>query len=182
MTVRNQKSIKFKNKCNCIVDESELENAILWYQKSPTLSIKKIYMHGKYPCVTIGKEKIHVHRLLMQYWLNLKLPFHASVHHINENKLDARKENLSVMINSAHNKNHNRGRKLTKSHRNKISDANVRRRGSKYKKTHNIPVYELKDLLDYGYSINSISKLYGCDWSTIKARLYENPELLEVRE
>ena len=182
MTVKIQNRINLKNECGCIVDENELKNAMLWYQKSPTLSNKKIYMHGNYPCVSIGSEKVHVHRLLMQYWLNLKLPFQASVHHINENKLDARKENLSIMINSAHNKNHNEGRVFTKNHKRKISEANKRRKGMKFKKTHNIPISELKDLLGYGFSIKKISELYNCDWTTIKSRIIENPELLETKK
>lgn len=38
---------------------------------------------------------------------------------------------------------------------------------------------DLKKLLDSGYSINRISKIYGCDWSTVKNRIHENPELME---
>lgn len=37
----------------------------------------------------------------------------------------------------------------------------------------------LKEFLSKGYSINKISKIYGCDWSTVKNRINENPELLE---
>lgn len=37
----------------------------------------------------------------------------------------------------------------------------------------------LSDLLAKGYSINKISKIYGCDWSTVKNRINENPDLLE---
>lgn len=179
MTVKEQKKISFVNECGCIVDEEDLAKAILWYQKHPTLSKKKIYMHGYYPAVSIGNIKIHVHRLLMQFWLGMKLPFHASVHHINENKLDARKENLSVVINSAHNSNHNKGRVFTDKHRKRISEANKKRKGMKCKKRHDILFYQLKDLLDFGFSINRISKFYECDWSTIKTRIYENPNLLE---
>ncbi|MEB6231413.1 hypothetical protein [Mammaliicoccus sciuri] len=53
MTVNNQKPIEFNNVANCIVDYRELEKAILWIQDKPTLSKKKIYMHGHYPCVSI---------------------------------------------------------------------------------------------------------------------------------
>lgn len=71
---------------------------------------EKIYLHGRYPAVSIHNEKIHVHRLLMQYWLRTRIPFEYSVHHLNENKLDARKENLSLILNKAHNSKHNKGR------------------------------------------------------------------------
>lgn len=46
----------------------------------------------------------------------------------------------------------------------------------------NIPLDELKEYLNKGYSINKISKIYKCDWSTVRARIYENPEILEVEE
>ncbi|WP_413485557.1 hypothetical protein [Brochothrix thermosphacta] len=179
MTVKIQKEIRFINECGCIVVEKDLAAAILWYQNRPTLSEKKIYMHGRYPAVSIGDVKIHVHRLLMQYWLGIKLPFNASVHHLNENKLDARKENLSIFINSAHNSNHNKGKVLDKEHKRKISEANKNRKGMKMKKKHNIPTYQLKDLLNFGFSINYIASLYKCNWSTIKSNIHENKELLE---
>lgn len=37
----------------------------------------------------------------------------------------------------------------------------------------------LKELLSKGYSINKISKIYGCDWSTVKNRIHENKDLLK---
>ena len=39
---------------------------------------------------------------------------------------------------------------------------------------------ELKTFLVEGKSINWIASHYGCDWSTIRNRIYENPELVEV--
>lgn len=50
------------------------------------------------------------------------------------------------------------------------------------KKRHLIPNYQLQDLLNHGLSINTIAKLYQCDWSTIKSRIHENPELLEAEK
>ena len=180
MTIKKQKKIEFFNKCDCIVDYSELEKAILWYQQKPSLSKKIIYLHGCYPAVSIHKEKIHIHRLLMQYWLKTKLPAEYSVHHLNENKLDARKENLSLILNKTHNSQHNKGRIFSKSHRQKIGMANHNRKGLKMKKRINIPMDELGIFLNEGKSINWIASHYKCDWSTIKNRIYENPELLEV--
>ncbi len=49
----------------------------------------------------------------------------------------------------------------------------------KMKKRHDIPISELKEFLLNGKSINWIAKHYNVDWSTIKNRIYENPELLE---
>lgn len=180
MTVKRQAKIDFSNECECLVDYSELEKAILWYQKKPSLSRKKIYLYGHYPAVSIHNEKIHIHRLLMQYWLKTRIPFEYSVHHLNENKLDARKENLSLILNKAHNRKHNKGRIFSESHRRKISMANHNRKGLKMKKRVLIPLEELKAFLNEGKSINWIASYYGCGWSTVRTRIYENPELLEV--
>ena len=81
--VKEQKKIDFINDCNAIVDYEELEKAVLWYSEKTTVSKKHIYLHGMYPAVTIASEKIHIHRLLMMYWLNSKIPSEFSVHHIN---------------------------------------------------------------------------------------------------
>ena len=182
LTVKTQKRIEFNNECECLVDYSELEKAILWYQNKPSLGKKKIYLHGCYPAVSIHNEKIHVHRLLMQYWLRTRIPFEYSVHHLNENKLDARKENLSLILNKAHNSSHNKGRVFSESHKKKISMANHNRKGLKMKKRVSIPLEELKTFLAKGKSINWIALHYGCDWSTVKTRIHENSELLEVTE
>lgn len=115
----------------------------------------------------------------MQYWLKTKLPFEFSVHHLNENKLDARKENLSVILNSSHNSSHNIGRVFTAEHKSKIAEANRKRLGMKMKKRVNIPLSELKEFLREDKSVNWIAQHYNCDWSTVKNRIYENPELME---
>lgn len=180
MTLVIQRQINFVNECDCIVDLYDLEQAVLWYQSKPTLSQKKIYLHGNYPAISIHNEKVHIHRLLMQYWLGTRLPFEFSVHHLNGNKLDARKENLSVILNSSHNRSHNTGRVFTDEHKSKIAEANRKRLGMKMKKRVNIPLPELKKFLREGKSVNWIAQHFHCDWSTVKNRIYENPELMEV--
>lgn len=179
MTVNNQKPIKFNNVANCIVDYRELEKAILWIQDRPTLSKKKIYMHGHYPCVSIHDKKYHVHRLLMMYWLGRKLETNEHVHHKNENKLDSSRNNLEVLDSFTHLSNHLTGRKFTEKHREGISKANKNRKGIKYKRKYNIDLKELKSHLENGLNISQISRIYGCDRSVIRQRIYEHPHLLE---
>lgn len=53
-------------------------------------------------------------------------------------------------------------------------------KGLKMKKRISIPLEELKTFLVEGKTINWIASHYGCDWSTIRNRIYEHPELLEV--
>lgn len=183
MTVKIQRVIRFNNTCNCIVDYKELEKAIIWYAKSPVQSIKKIYLHGEYPAITINRDKIHIHRLLMNYWLNTKLPTNFYVHHINENKIDARKENLAVVFITTHQSEHNKGKINTEKQRKATRESNHKRLGIKkgfYRK--DISYTKIWNLHQRGYSINKISKVLNYDWEQVKIRLneiYENPELLE---
>lgn len=185
MTVKNQRPIEFINKCGYIVDYRELEKAILWYQKKPTTSKKSIYTHGYYPAVSIHKEKIHVHRLLMMYWTGEVMPTNSIVHHIDGNKLNSSKNNLSVVNNSEHQRYHNKGKTISEEHRLKISDNNRLRKGkrTKAKRTDVTPfmVYNLKHA---GMSFNKISIKYGMDWGCVKQRysdfIHDNPELMGV--
>ncbi|QBX21816.1 hypothetical protein Javan597_0028 [Streptococcus phage Javan597] len=48
----------------------------------------------------------------------------------------------------------------------------------KMKKRVNIPLPELKKFLREGKSVNWIAQHFHCDWSTVKNRIYENPELV----
>ena len=119
MIVNNQKEIIFKNECGCIVDFELLAKAIIWFQNKPTASNKKIYMHGNYPCVSIHDEKIHIHRLLMSYISNKKLQRHEYVHHKNHIKIDARIDNLEIVLQSEHQYYHTKNRIFTDIHKNR---------------------------------------------------------------
>ena len=178
MKPKMQKDITFINDCNCIVDFELLKNAILWYQSDNTKSIKHIYMHGNYPAITIYKEKIHIHRLIKSYIEQRKLDKTEFVHHKDGNKLNANIDNLEIIKDYKHQSLHNKGKILTNEHKEKISKANHKRLGMKMKK--HVEMKELPKLLKQKWSINKIAKFYKCDWSTVKNRIYENPDLLEV--
>lgn len=172
--------MEFVNVCGCLVDYEELEKAILWYSDKPVTRLKKIYLHGSYPAVSVYDEKIHVHRLMVMYRLgNRSLPREKQVHHKDENKLNSLQGNLEVVNEGEHQSFHNKGRTLSKEHKEKIGLANRKRKGIKMKKRHGIPLNELRDFLREGKSVNWIAKNYGVGWSTIKNRIYENPELEE---
>lgn len=127
MIVKYQKPIEFINNCNCIVDYKELERAILWYQDRPSSRLRKIYLYGKYPCITIFKEKIHVHRLLVMYWQDNK-NIDKYVHHIDNDKLNCSKSNLKQMNIKEHQSYHNKGKKISEEHKKKIIKYNKSRK------------------------------------------------------
>jgi hypothetical protein len=179
MIVKEQKKIQFINDCGCLVDEPELAKAIQWYSDKPVARLKHIYIHGAYPAISIYKEKLHIHRLLMMYWENRVLNPTEYVHHCDGNKLNALKDNLSIIEQGRHQSLHNSGKSLSLSHRQKLSEANRKRKGVPHKKRRHIPKIQMYALLASGMSINGIAKYYGVDWSTIKSRIYDNPELLE---
>lgn len=187
MIVNNQKNIIIKNDCDAIFEEKELIEAILWYSDKPVTRIKTVYMHGEYPAVSIYEKKIHIHRLLMMYWLQSEIPTGYLVHHNNRNKLDARKENLSIVSVSYHQSYHNKGKSISEQQKEQIRKSNRTRKGKRrdyYKKDVSPEyVYQLKES---GLSFNQISKILKLDWGCVVKRykdfIHNNPELLEVGE
>ena len=132
MIVKEQKEIKFINDCNCLVDYNELSKAIMWYQDKPTARLKHIYIHQSYPTVSIYGKKLHIHRLLMMYWNdNKSLDKEIYVHHIDGNKLNALRDNLTVMINTEHQRMHNIGKINTEGQRLATINSNHKRKGIK---------------------------------------------------
>lgn len=179
MILKKQKDIIFINDAGCIVDNDLLKRAVLWYAGDKFVhSLKHIYIHGRYPAVSIYRKKIHIHRLILFYKMKSKIISSIVVHHKDGNRLNCSEDNLSLDTNSHHASLHNNGKTLSIEHRKKIGEANKKRKGIKIKKTVNIPLVELRNLINDKWTINKIAKYYHCDWSTIKNRIHENPELL----
>ena len=141
MIVNKWKSIKFEYHCACMVDEKELKKAIKWYSNKPVTRLKTIFLYGQYPAISIYDTKIHIHRLLMMYWLKRDLERNEYVHHIYNNKFDCTRQCLNLQNANKHQSLHNKGKILSQSHKNKIRKANKKRKGMKYK------IYENEDLL-----------------------------------
>lgn len=185
MIVKEQKEIEFINDCDCLVDYNELSKAIMWYQNKPTAKLKHIYIYQNYPTISIYDKKLHIHRLLMMYWNNNKsLDKEIYVHHIDGNKLNALRNNLTVMINIEHQRMHNIGKINTERQRLATINSNHKRKGIKKGIIKsNITYQKIWDLYQKGYSINKISKILCYDWGQVKIRIneiHDNPELLEV--
>ena len=87
MTLKHQKDIRLINNCDAIYDEDLLKKAILWYSATPVQQSKKIFLYGNYAAVSIGRDKIHVHRLIGLYLIGRRR-CNNHFHHINSNKMD----------------------------------------------------------------------------------------------
>ena len=109
-------------------EDKILKEAILNYTVKPVTRLKKVYMHGKYPAVSIYKEKIHIHRLIAILLYGGKVyEKKYYVHHINGNRKDARKNNLILMDISEHQRLHNKGKTISNKHKNAIRNYNLSR-------------------------------------------------------
>ncbi len=183
MIIKEQKPIIFDNQCGCLFDSNLLSEALIWYfYPRPIYHKKRITLWRGYPAVTARNVTLHVHRLLGLYSLLKKIVSGRTskslvIHHKDNNVLNCQIYNLEVKLYGEHISKHLKGKGFTTEHRAGIGEANRRRKGMKMKKKYEMS--DLKNLLDSGLSINKISQIYGCDWSTVKNRINENPELLK---
>jgi hypothetical protein len=64
------------------------------------------HWNGKYFETYVNKKKVLVHRKIMEDFIGRKLKKEEIVHHINENPIDNRTENLKIVTLSEHNHIH----------------------------------------------------------------------------
>ena len=185
--IKIQRKIQFHNDCGALVNYEELEKAVLWYAPHPVVSNKHIYKYGEYPAVSIGKQKVHIHRLLMMYWCGYIFPSDIYVHHIDENKLNATKSNLAIIPCREHQRYHNKGKQISNYQRQRIIETNRLRKGTRrnYYKS-DVSAHDVYILVKQGHSFNKISKSLDLDWSCVKQRyfdyIHDNPEMLEATQ
>lgn len=143
MIIKLQKKIEFINDCNCLVNYKLLEKAIKWYSNRPVARIKHIYLYGKYPAVSIYDKKLHIHRLLIMYFIREDLESNIYIHHIDGNPLNNLEINLEIMEASKHQSLINRGRKQNQEWiKKRITKTANAKRGKKYPKN----IYQNKEL------------------------------------
>jgi hypothetical protein len=145
MIVKEQKPIQFINKCGAIYNEEYLKKATLWYSKKPVTRLKTVFLYGKYPAISVYGKKLHIHRLIAAFAYLPKYVGKRYVHHLNENKLDARLSNLKLLKPSIHQSHHNKGKQVSLETRKRLTEANKRNWATKWK---NRRIYENPELLN----------------------------------
>ena len=181
MTLNSQKlPILFEHKTNATFSGDDLVDAMLIKANGkPIQQIKSIFLHGRYPAISLFGKKYHIHRILAEHYMGRQLESCELVHHVNGVSWDAKKDNLQITTASLHNKYHLTGRILSSRERQVISDRNRKRKGERRKYKVAIPLHRIKQMLSDGMSVNAIANHFECAWSTIKKRTTDNPELLE---
>ena len=77
--------MKFDNECNCVVDFSVLENAIIEECKRRNIKPKekyKIYDYRGYAGISLKHDKVSVHRIIGKYMVGFDFGSEIHVHHI----------------------------------------------------------------------------------------------------
>ena len=175
---------KLINTCGAIYDPCLLTKAIIWYSGGPIHRNKKVFKHGNYAAVSIGKEKIHIHRLIGLYLNKLHI-CDKHFHHINGNKMDNRAENIECIDPHIHLSMHNKGRKPTCNAIIKTIESNHRRKGVRKKPYRSdVTPKQVYEMVVSGLSFNKISTYLRLDWGCVKQRykdfIHDNPELLKT--
>jgi len=111
MIVNYQYPIVLDNQANAIYEIDDLIPAIYARTTKPVCRNKRIFMHGRYPAISIYGKKYHIHRLIAEYKLGRKLQRSESAHHKDDNPLNALWENINVIHQGDHVRHHLGGRK-----------------------------------------------------------------------
>lgn len=162
----------FKNLCNAIYDESLLLSAFHWYidgNYPPKRQRDKqsIFSGGYpgYPCVSVNREQVNIHILIMMYKLNVRELDGYIVHHKDENILNANIDNLVLLTRAEHNAIHHENKHVSSDTRRKLSiktKSNNRRRDIS-----GADVYRMRES---GMIWRDIGKAYNAHKDTVRSR------------
>ena len=159
----------FENVCSCIVDYNILENAIIEECQRRKIKPKnnyKIYMYRGYAGISIKHEKVSVHRIIGKYMVGYDFGPEIIVHHIDGNKLNNSVNNLQVLKNSLHIKQHNLVSFMDKD---KLRE-NAKKATEAIKRK-DITEEQVKKLRKEGFTIKEIAQMLNCGVNTVNRRL-----------
>ena len=162
----------FINECECIVDYEILYNAI--DNKCKTLNCffhneYRIVLRNNYPAVCINRQWFYVHILVCEF-VNGRVRKGYIVHHKDKNKLNATLENLEIMTNRKHLKQHGEERKGI-DFRSAEGRANSINSAREVRTRKDVTVERVAELRNKGLTIPEIAKELNCGINTVNRRL-----------
>lgn len=162
----------FINECECIVDYEILYNAI--DNKCKTLNCYfhneyRIVLRNNYPAVCINRQWFYVHILVCEF-INGRVRKGYIVHHKDKNKLNATLENLEIMTNRKHLKQHGEERKGI-DFRSAEGRANSINSAREVRTRKDVTVERVTELRNKGLTIPEIAKELNCGINTVNRRL-----------
>ena len=164
--------MEFINTCDCIVDYSILEKAIIAECERRCVEPKsnyKIYNYRGYAGISIKHDKVSIHRIIGKYMVGFDFDSSISVHHLDGNKMNNNVSNLQVIRNSLHINEHNIQQY--------VSDSHKRSFGGRMKpiiSRTDVTKEDIEELRKNGFTISEIAKQLGCGINTVYRRLGMN--------
>jgi len=155
-----QRELTLLKSCDCKYDSKLLSKAILWKAKNPMISIKRVYLYGKYPAVTIDGKKTHIHRLIYEYKNQQEDMNDKFVHHKDGDKFNSYYKNLESMNVKKHQHMHNVGKIISEDQKQAIRNFNINT-----KTRADVIRWQVNELHDYGFTYKQIGNLFGCSES-----------------
>lgn len=162
----------FKNECDCIVDYEMLYKAIDNKCKSENCYLHneyRIVLRNGYPAICINRKWFYVHILIGEIIYG-KIRKGYIIHHKDKNKLNALPNNLEIMTNKKHLKNHGKERKGIdfRSAEGKLNSINSAREVRTRK---DVTIEKVTELRNKGLTIPEIARELNCGINTVNRRL-----------
>lgn len=162
----------FVNECECIVDYEILYKAVDGKCKALNCYFHdkyRIVLRNDYPAVCINRQWFYVHILICEF-MNGGIRKGYIVHHKDKNKLNAMVENLEVMTNRKHLKQHGEERKGVdfRGAEGKAKSINSAREARTRK---DVTAEKVVELRNKGLTIPEIAKELNCGINTVNRRL-----------
>ena len=161
--------MNFENACNCIVDYDVLEKAIIEECKRRNIEPKeeyKIYMYRGYAGISMKHDKVSVHRIIGKYMVGYDFESEIVVHHIDGNKLNNSINNLQILKNNLHTKEHDLVSFVDKD---KLRE-NVKKATEAIKRK-DVSEEKVKELREEGFTVKQIAEALNCGINTVNRRL-----------
>lgn len=161
--------MEFVNECNCIVNYSILEKAIIEECTRRGIEPKdkyKIYDYRGYAGISIKHDKVSVHRIIGKYMVGHDFGSEIHVHHIDKNHFNNDVSNLQVLRKELHAKEHNIVQFVSENH--------LKGFGNRMKNIiarNDVTEDKVKELRERGLTIPQIAKELKCGINTVNRRL-----------